>query len=233
MINRTASKVLAPTLKDLGVGGTITSERGTVFALVGIVDDLRFGSYTRDIRPEIFALDRGGTILTIKTLGEGSSLVAASQILESVFPGYQLAFESLDTRLSRLFRQNQLTIEALGLFAFAVLILALMGLAVTIDSALKSGEKEIVVRRIHGAKRGRIFALFGERFARPVLVGNLAVLPFVWWSSSRWLEGYAIRIDLHPAILSVAVLVTLLLAQILVFIAVVRATRMRPAKILR
>jgi putative ABC transport system permease protein len=54
------------------------------------------------------------------------------------------------------------------------------------------------------------------QFSRPVLVANLVAWPAAYFAMSRWLEGFARRIDLEPWMFVGAALATLAVAALTV-----------------
>jgi putative ABC transport system permease protein len=71
------------------------------------------------------------------------------------------------------------------------------------------------------------------QFSKPVLVANVIAWPVAYWAMTRWLEGFARRIDLEPWTFVGAGLAALAVATLTVLFQAWTIARIRPVVALR
>ena len=89
------------------------------------------------------------------------------------------------------------------------------------------------MRKVLGATVGQIVTRLTADFARPVLVGFAVAVPVAAWALSRWLDGFASRVDLSPVPFLVAGAVALGVAVATVGLHTLRAATADPVRSLR
>jgi putative ABC transport system permease protein len=120
-----------------------------------------------------------------------------------------------------------------NIFATLAILIACLGLFGLASYSTSQRIKEIGVRKVLGASAPSVVKLLVFDFARWVLVANLFAWPLAWYASSRWLEGFAYRVDVDPVLLVMASLVALTISVVTVLSQTLSAARMNPAKALR
>ncbi|HYE48964.1 MAG TPA: FtsX-like permease family protein, partial [Azospirillaceae bacterium] len=91
----------------------------------------------------------------------------------------------------------------------------------------------IGIRRVVGASAPQVALLLVGQFTRPVLLANLVAWPAAWWLLSRWLEQYAVRIEMTPLPFLAAGLGALALAALVVLVHALRVAAAPPVAALR
>ena len=86
-------------------------------------------------------------------------------------------------------------------FAIAIGCLGLIGLSAY---TAERRTKEIGIRKVMGASAFDIAELLIFEFVGPVLLANALAWPVAWWFMRRWLETFAVAIDLDPIVFLVA-----------------------------
>jgi putative ABC transport system permease protein len=114
--------------------------------------------------------------------------------------------------------------------AFAISVSGLFGMATLIASRRM---REIGVRKAHGATSSRIVAMLLASFSRPVLVANVVVWPAAYMAARSYLDTFVAPIALTPLPFMLSLAVTLLIAWLAVGAQTLRASRARPAAVLR
>jgi putative ABC transport system permease protein len=75
-------------------------------------------------------------------------------------------------------------------------VIAALGLFGLSAHSAEQRTKEIGIRKAMGASSTDIVRLMLSEFSQPVLWANLIAWPIAWWAMSRWLSGFAQRVDL-------------------------------------
>jgi putative ABC transport system permease protein len=75
--------------------------------------------------------------------------------------------------------------------------------------------------------------MLSKDFAKLVLVAIIIASPVAWWIMSKWIEGFAYRINISWWIFLVAGIIALLVALITVSLQAIKAAIANPVKSLR
>ena len=78
-----------------------------------------------------------------------------------------------------------------GLFALLAVVIALMGVFGLVLFETQHRRREIAVRRVMGASRGEILAMFNRRYVMLVAVCFVLAVPVSIWAVRHWLAGFA------------------------------------------
>ena len=105
--------------------------------------------------------------------------------------------------------------------------------AATAAHTVVARTKEIAVRKVLGSGRAGIMRLLMWQFSKPVLLANLFAWPAAYWAMSRWLEGFARRIDLDWWMFVAAGAATLVVALVTVLVHAWTIAGIRPVTALR
>ena len=119
------------------------------------------------------------------------------------------------------------------MFAGVAILISALGLVGLAAHAASARTKEIGVRKVLGSGRVAIMGLLMWQFSKPVLLANLIAWPAAYFLMSRWLEGFARRIELEPWMCIAAALATLALAAATVLVHAWTIAGVRPVQALR
>lgn len=84
-----------------------------------------------------------------------------------------------------------------GLFALLAVVIALMGVFGLVLFETQHRRREIAVRRVMGASRGEILAMFNRRYVMLVAVCFVLAVPVSIWAVGHWLAGFAYAVPLY------------------------------------
>lgn len=207
--------------------------------IIGVVSDFNFQSLHNSVQPAVMNMHPDyynyfGTMLVRLRPGDTQGALEALQAAwEQVVPDvpYSYSFVSEDMAQQYATEQQWRTIVtwASGL-ALLIACLGLFGLALlTVTRRMK----EIGVRKVMGAGVGSIVALVSREFAVLVVVASVIAAPLSWVAMNRWLDNFAFRIDINPAIFLAAAGASLFVALATVAYHAFSAARMDPVKTLR
>ncbi len=120
-----------------------------------------------------------------------------------------------------------------GLFTGLAIFVACLGLFGLASFTTLQRTKEIGIRKVLGASVPHILRLLYREFSGLLLIAFLIAAPIAWIGTSKWLRGYAFRIDLHWTFFVIPLLVIVVVALITVSFQSVRAAFANPVKSLR
>ena len=204
--------------------------------IVGVVPDFHFKSLKTTIAPMLFYPDPGQFSLAMVRFEPGrrsEGMASLEAGWNTVFSGQALSWSSLDVDLVNQYAGERRQFTVLAVLAGIAVLIALLGLFGLLAHVIAGRRKEISLRKVLGAEKRDVLQLFLWQFSRPVLIAVLVSWPLAWLLASRWLDGFAYRIDLSPMLFIAAALIALLFTWVLTAMQVVRVSRTRPALVLR
>jgi putative ABC transport system permease protein len=236
MINETAARLLGwdnPTERRIyyGVQDSLGLE------VVGVVKDFHFADIHQNVEPVvIFPLQGFPGNLVAARIAPGriqDALQFAEQTWADVYPDYPFSYTFLDQEFNDLYVRDRATGSVVNIFSMLAILIACLGLFGLASYATAQRTKEIGVRKVLGASPGLIIRLLVMDFVRWVVLANLIAWPLAWYASSRWLEGFAYRIEMDPLLLLFATVIAILVSILTVLGQAWRAATMNPARSLR
>ena len=121
-------------------------------------------------------------------------------------------------------------LTGLALLAFAISLTGLFGMATLIAGRRM---REVGVRKAHGATGARMIAMLLASFSKPVVLANLIAWPLAYIAARAYLDTFQAPIRLTPLPFLLSLAITLVIAWLAVGSQTLRASRARPAEVLR
>ena len=217
-----------------GLVGTFSGEHEA--EIVGVVKNFQMGSVRNDYYPSVFFVDPWLLgIMSIKI--DGRSTPEALDGIDRIWreigepgPPERWFFEETVQQIYGGLRRD---FELFSVFAGIAILISALGLVGLAAHAATARTKEIGVRKVLGSGRGAIMGLLMWQFAKPVLLANVIAWPAAYFFMSRWLEGFARRIELEPWMFVAAALATGALAAVTVVMHAWTIAGVRPVVALR
>ena len=122
--------------------------------------------------------------------------------------------------MSKYFAGLAIIISALGLFGLAAF-------------TAQRRTKEIGIRKILGSSDIAIVRLLSGDFTKTVIIAIAVALPLSYFMASKWLGGFAYRIELEWWFFVGSGCLTLLIAWLTVALQTVKASRVNPTECLK
>jgi putative ABC transport system permease protein len=141
--------------------------------------------------------------------------------------------EFLDDLIDALYARERASTSLLSLFAAVAILLSCLGLFAMVAFSIQRRTREIAIRKIMGARSRDVARLLLWQFSRPVLLANLIAWPAAYLILSRWLNGFAYRIDMPLWTYFAAAAAALLIAWLAVGAHTIKVARQNPVKALR
>ena len=119
------------------------------------------------------------------------------------------------------------------LFMLISVILSLLGLVAMSTHFASEREKTIAIRKIFGGTMESEVRKNLRDYVIIILIANLIAIPIGVWLCGKYLEDFAYRIDLHPWIFIVTVLISFAIAIGSVLWQIVSVAKVNPAEALK
>ena len=213
------------------------SGSGQAVEIVGVIPDVRFRNLRQDIRDEILLLEpsRAARTLTYRYRQDmaDEALKATGRIWRDVAPDRPLNHAALSDSLKALYAEESMRMRLMGACAGLAGAIAAMGLFALSGNSALTRRREMALRKSLGATTQQIMLRMLAQTAMPVIVAAMLAGPAAYVLAQRWIEGYALRIDLTPWPFLLAGLAALVIALVTVAGHALSVARTHPAMALR
>lgn len=232
ILNETAVKQMG--LKQPYVGQQISfhSRKGTI---TGVVKDFNFQSLKEKVSPLIFFSWWKGNILYIRTTAENAQQAIAA--VEKQYKKYSdnspFSYNFIDKQFEAQYQSDQRAGTLFRVFAGIAIFISCLGLFGLTTYTMQVKIKEIGIRKVLGASISSIVQLLSKDFLKLVFIAFVIAIPIAWWATSKWLQGFAYRIDISWWIFAVAGVLALSIALLTISIQAVKAATANPVDSLR
>jgi putative ABC transport system permease protein len=204
--------------------------------VIGVVRDFNFESIRNAIEPTFFALERSAAdnvAVRLRPGHEESALAHLEGIWQELLPVYPFEYAFLDETLGASYVAERRFGTVVGLFTLLTMLVAAVGLFGLAAYSAQQRTREIGVRKVLGAGTPVLVALISKDFLKLVGIAFVIAVPVAYFTMSRWLEGFAYRIDLGPAVFLAAGAAALILALLAVSGQALRAALADPVAAIR
>ena len=147
---------------------------------------------------------------------EAEALAALSTFWKEVNPTIPLSYQFLDDTYSQVYRNELQTRNFLRYFSLLCLLIASLGLVVTISFLTKRRVKEIAIRKTLGATSAQMVLMLNGRILKWVTVAFVLAAPAAYYVVKRWQQAFAYQATFSwwLFIVAAAVVVTIALLTI-------------------
>lgn len=210
------------------------------WTVLGVVRDFQYQSLEDPIRPIIHVYmspeaNPAFRFVSVKlAAADAQATLARIEAQWRLFdPGRSFAYYFIEDRFAALYSNVSRQGRILAWFALLSIFIANLGLLGLTSYSVVQRTKEIGIRKVLGGSVPDITLLLSKQFIKPVLLANLLAWPVAFFAISRWLEGFAYRIELNWIIFPLAGLSILVLAMLTLATQSVKAANINPVRALR
>jgi len=210
------------------------------YMIVGVVENFHYGSLRERIEPLIAlppdapnASSPRFLTLRVQTEHLAETIAVVEDQWVAMAPHRPFEARFFDDAFARFYEQDRRVRGLVGVFAGLAIFTACLGLFGLATLTVQQRTKEIGIRKALGATAASLTALLSRDFAKLVGVAFAVAVPIAYLGMSRWLEGFAYRIDLGAGVFVAAGALALVVALGTVGVQAWRAARLDPTKALR
>jgi len=238
VINAIAARSLGFSSPQAAVGETVLftgfDNKTIRKTIVGIAPELRFRSLREAPRATAYELRTAGASLTVRVHGP---LTAVEQAVRELWPRYfpesLLRMHRADEILALNYAEDARMAKLLASATCLALIIAGVGTYVLSANTVQRRAREIVLRKLHGARRGDIGLLVLREIGTLILIASVIGLPLAAIAIQRYLAGYVERAPVGYWTLLFALALTLVIALSAISRHAWLAMRLSPVEALR
>ncbi|AHM62864.1 hypothetical protein D770_23095 [Flammeovirgaceae bacterium 311] len=216
--------------------GKVVNQWGTDKTVIGVVKDFHFQSFHEKVKPLFFSLSSEGAWMVMAKIegGKEQEAIAGIQKLYQEFnPGFSFDYNFLDQEYEAQYVAEQRVAMLSRYFAGLAILISCLGLYGLAAYAAEQRTKEIGIRKVLGASVANIMTLLSKDFIKLVSIAIVVGSLLSWIAMSKWLEGFAYRIELGWWVFGVAGAAALFIALCTVGYQAVKAATANPVKNLR
>jgi putative ABC transport system permease protein len=208
----------------------------TIKTIKAVVKDFHFGSLREPIQPMVMYMNEfpdGGIWIKFEKSKQKEAMTAVERIYNKTMPGAVYQFNFLDELNARQYLQEQRWKKVISIattLSFIICCLGLFGLA---HLSTNKRIKEIGIRKVLGASVSQIVALLSGDFLKLVLVAFVIAAPIAWVVMNKWLQDFAYRITIGPAVFIIAAVIAVIIALVAVSSQAIKTALTNPVKSLR
>lgn len=231
-----AASIASPS-PEAAIGNTVGGVRPRT--IIGVVDDLRFGS-PRDPNAPAYYLyysepeKLGTAVATLRFTGDPrDALEAVRGVWQRMVPQVPFSADTADQRLAKFYEADDRATRLFAIGAGLAVLIGCVGLWGLASFNTARRVKEIGIRKTLGASSTDIVRLLVGQFLRPVLLANILAWPIAYVAMRSWLTGFEDRVALSPVYFLGASLLATTISVLTVIGQSLRASRAAPAWALR
>lgn len=218
------------------IGKTIDDGRKQL-TVVGVVNDFVYGDMYGQSDPIIFsAVPENTRYLFVRFKPQfrtGQALASLETVLKKYNPAYPFLYSFVDDQFNQVFTSEALIGKLSRLFAILAIVISCLGLFGLSAYTAERRTKEIGIRKVLGASVTGITGLLTKEFMLLVFLSVLIAFPVAWWSMTKWLQGYAYRININWWVFILAGVTAMVIAMVTISFQSVKAALSNPVKSLR
>jgi putative ABC transport system permease protein len=166
--------------------------------VVGLVEDFHFSSLKDNIDPLVISMSNDQRVFAVKLrAGDiAAGLAAVERTWRNASPKHPFEYKFLDESYESLYKNEQQQRTLMSVFSILAIIVSCLGLFGLTAFTAESRMKEIGVRKVLGASEASIVGLLTKDFLKLVGLAIVIAIPLAYWSSGKWLEDFAYRVEL-------------------------------------
>ena len=199
----------------------------------GIAPDIRFQGLRQPAKAVIYGIRPAG-MLSVRTDSRLADVYGAIEpVWRRHFPDDILQITSQEAVLAEPYTDDARLVRILVTTSVVAIALAAFGIYVLSAYSVQRSRREIVMRKLHGARRLDIALMMGREFLSLIGAGAFIGLPLAALAIERYLASYTERAPIGMWTLAAALAMAALVALLATTRHTVAALRMSPAMALR
>jgi ABC-type antimicrobial peptide transport system permease subunit len=209
---------------------------GMTLPIVGVVKDFHTVSLKDPIEPTVLMNNIEGYRTLSINLHQSQLQNIISTVKtkwEATYPEHIFEYQFLDEQIREFYEGEQKMSILLTAFTSIAIFIGCLGLFGLATFMANQKTKEIGVRKALGASVESIIFLFSKEYVKLIVIGFLLASPLVWFLMNKWLEGFAYKITIGPAVFVIGLAITLTVAIMTVGYRSFKAAIVNPIKSLR
>jgi len=162
-----------------------------------------------------------------------TSVPQIEKIWNETYSRHIFSYAFMDESIENFYEGERKMSVLLSVFTGLAIFIGCLGLFGLVTFMANQKTKEIGVRKVLGASVNSIVLMFTKEFGMLILIGFAIAVPCAWFVMTAWLNEFAYKIPLVPAIFLSSLIITFALATVTVGYKSFRAAASNPADSLK
>jgi len=242
VLGRSAAAALGFASPEAAIGQTVGVIKdfrdGQPVTVVAVVDDLRLDRPRLPRSPVLLipVVEHGTGVISVHSRNPAETRRKLAALVNAMLPAAEAQVLSVREHQATVMAEDTRIGTLIGVTGALALLLAAVGIYALAAYTLRRREREIVLRKLHGAGAGAVAGLLVKEFAGVLVAACVVALPVAAWVTQLYLSGFVERAPVGPASMWVLLAAVALLA-VVTALAVARhlhaALQLRPLQALR
>lgn len=209
-----------------------------IYEIAGVLKDFNYNSLHQSIDPLLITckLNKSQLPDLIVAVNSNNYRLLMSDI-ETVwhknFPALPFDYAFLDQEVQKQYQAEYTLSNIINAFTLMTILISCLGLFGLAAFSAEQRKKEIGVRKVLGASVSSIVRLLSKDFLLLVGIAILIASPVSWWAMSKWLQGFAYRVNISWWMFALAGCIAVLITVVTISFQSLKAAISNPMKSLR
>jgi len=235
IINREAARYFDWSPEE-AIGKKITVGNLVDGHIIGVVENFHNTSLHTAINPLVICYPAGllEDIYIRVAPGNASELIEGLRLSwNEIAPDIPFDFVFMNQHLQSLYNKDIQFSKMVKLFAILTIFISILGLYGLVSLISEQRLKEISIRKVFGAPFAQLILSLSKSFFVLIIIANIIAWPFAYLISKSWISEFAYRININLMFFVSALMITLLVSGITLFIQSRKVAILSPAKTLK
>jgi putative ABC transport system permease protein len=204
--------------------------------IIGILEDFYFELFMDEIRPLVLRYKPDEfRYANIKITGKDipGTLDFLQKKWKQLDPVHPFNYQFFDEQLAKTNAIFRDVISIIGFISFLAISISSLGLLGMATFTAESRRKEIGIRKVMGASVKGVLLLLSKGFIYLLIIASCIAIPVSYLLNNVWLQEFAYRIEIGPAIFLGGLLIIFIIGLITIGSQTLRAALANPAITLR
>jgi len=215
VLDRNAVHALGFASPAAAIGQSVFDE-GKPATVVAVIDDIRVEGPRSPVSPHILTpvVERAAGVISVHSRSPAETRIKLAALVNETLPDAQAQAMSVRDQQARVMAEDTRIGQLIALAGALALLLAAVGIYALAAYTLRRREREIVLRKLHGAGAGVVARLLLKEFAGVLAAACVVALPLAAWVTQMYLSGFVVRAPVGPGSLWVLLAAVALLAAV-------------------
>ncbi len=232
LVNETLARRLGP---GDPTGKTVRVEDKD-YSVIGIIKDFHFQPLHAAIGPALLVptKDNFGILYAkFKDIPPSEALAVVQSATDEFIPEESHAPIFLEDRMAAFYRSENKQAALMSVFSTLAVVIAGLGLFGLAAFAVERRTREIGIRKVLGARTGRLFLLISSGFVRLLAVATVIGWPAAFYFADRWMSNFAYHVPVRIGTFLMAAAGMLVMTFLVSGTQVVRISLIDPVRTLK
>ncbi|MBL7861663.1 MAG: ABC transporter permease [Cyclobacteriaceae bacterium] len=220
------------------IGETIYAGDTLVLRIIGVVKDFHFRPMNNKIGPLALRYNTHAINYLsahIESSQKESIILSLQAIWKNFDAVHPMEYAMMEDEIDDAYRQSGMSdvLVILGYITFLIISLSCLGMLGMAMYAAQVRVKEVGIRKVMGASVMDVVLLLSKSFMALIGIAMLIGVPVSYFAGQAFLEGFAYRIQISPAMVIMAILLIVGVGLVIVWSQTIKVATSNPTKWLR